>query len=284
MSVQSGANRLTEVFQQVPTIRRLKRLGGAAPGGVGIGGAAIPADHLDLWVLRQPLGNRVGFAVWQQIHHLVTLQIHDDGAVAMAFAPRPVINADGPNHSRFLGFGPADQPEQGVAVGRHGEALRQACAGLTAQSQPKVALDLAQAPGATRSGGDGGQAFGEDPPGALGGGAAKAARLDPDQHGPPLPGQIGEGPEVPAVDPARGVTTDRAAGLRSLRSGRDGDGVGGRHDLLDQQARGNQGENVFGQACSRINGVFLLCAHPMPFCPPASSRLRKSPTLILVAN
>ena len=35
MSIQSGANRLTEVFQQVPTIRRLKRLGGAAPGGVG---------------------------------------------------------------------------------------------------------------------------------------------------------------------------------------------------------------------------------------------------------
>src|SRR4051795_5124201 len=108
---------------------------------------------------------------------------------------------------------PADQPEQGVAAGRHGEALGQACAGLTAQSQPKVALDLAQAPGATRpgSGGDGGQAFGEDPPGALGGGAAKAARLDPDQHGTPLPGQIGEGSEVPAVDPARGVTGQQAS-------------------------------------------------------------------------
>jgi hypothetical protein len=154
---------------------------------------------------------------------------------------------------------------------------RQTCAGLTAQSQSKVALDLAQAPGATRpgSGGDGGQAFGEDPPGALGG-AAKTACLDPDQHGTPLPGQIGKGPEVPAVDPARGVATDRAAGLRSLRSGRDGDGVGGRHDLLDQQARGNQRENVFGQACNWINGVSLLCAHPTPFCPPASSSLRMS--------
>jgi hypothetical protein len=154
LSIQSGANRLTEVFQQVPTIRRLKRLGGAAPGGVGIGGAAIRADHLDLRVLLPPLGNRIGFPVRRTSLSRVS-------------------------------------PLAGMA-----RRSRQTCAGLTAQSQSKVALDLAQAPGATRpgSGGDGGQAFGEDPPGALGGGAAKAARLDPDQHGTPLPGQIGQGP------------------------------------------------------------------------------------------
>ena len=104
-----------------------------------------------------------------------------------------------------------------------------------------MVLDIAQAPGAARlgTGGDVGQAFGKDPPGALGGGAAEAASLDPDQHGTHLPGQIGERPEVPAVDPARGAATGRTAGLRNLQSGRDGDAFGGRHDLLNQQAGKN---------------------------------------------
>src|SRR5688572_452288 len=98
-----------------------------------------------------------------------------------------------------------------------------------------MVLDIAQAPGTARlgAGSDVRQALGKDPLGALGGGAAEAASLDPDQHGTPLPGQIGERPEVLAVDPTRGAATDRTVGLRILRSGRDGDAFGGRHDLLN---------------------------------------------------
>jgi hypothetical protein len=39
--------------------------------------------------MAQPLGDRVGLAVGQKIHHAAPFQITQNGAVALAFAPRP---------------------------------------------------------------------------------------------------------------------------------------------------------------------------------------------------
>jgi hypothetical protein len=59
---------------------------------VAIGAGAIAHDDLDGRMVLQPGGQGLGRAVGQQVDDPVTLQVAQDRAVALAFAPGPVIN------------------------------------------------------------------------------------------------------------------------------------------------------------------------------------------------
>ena len=58
---------------------------------------AITGDQFDLSVAFQPLGQGRRISVWQQIDDLVPLQADEDSAVAVPFAPSPVVDAQLPN-------------------------------------------------------------------------------------------------------------------------------------------------------------------------------------------
>src|SRR5208337_3546241 len=60
---------------------------------VRIEASTVAADHLHFRMILEPTGRGRRRTIRQQIHHLTTLQIHDDRAVVGALPPRPVINA-----------------------------------------------------------------------------------------------------------------------------------------------------------------------------------------------
>src|SRR4051794_8011869 len=76
----------------MPSIRHLDGLWRPLTGSVAIGAGAIAHDDLDGRMVLQPGGQGLGRAVRQQVDDPVTLQVAQDRAVALAFAPGPVIN------------------------------------------------------------------------------------------------------------------------------------------------------------------------------------------------
>jgi hypothetical protein len=73
-------------------IGHLHRLGCSRTGAYRIGTATVPDDDLHAGMLLQP--GRQGFAlpIREQIDRTPCLQIHQDGAVVMALAERPVVD------------------------------------------------------------------------------------------------------------------------------------------------------------------------------------------------
>ena len=78
----------------MPAIGHLDRLGSTLPRGLRVGGSTITADDLDARMRLEPLHQRLCVPSWQHIDDAVLLEIDQDGAVAMAFAERPVIDAE----------------------------------------------------------------------------------------------------------------------------------------------------------------------------------------------
>jgi hypothetical protein len=84
---------LAEVLHQMKAVSDLPRLWRALTRGLRIETSTVAADHFHLRMALQPTGGRFRRTIRQQVHNPPTLQVHDDRAVAGAFAPRPVINA-----------------------------------------------------------------------------------------------------------------------------------------------------------------------------------------------
>jgi len=54
----------------------------------------VARDHLDTRVLAQPSGQRVCFAAGQQRHRAVPFEVHQHGAVGVALAQSPIVDAE----------------------------------------------------------------------------------------------------------------------------------------------------------------------------------------------
>jgi len=98
---EGGLQRLGQVLQEVEAVGDLHRLGRAAPDAVGVGAGAIAGDHRDAGVLAQPRRQGARLAVGQQRHRPPPLQVDQHGAVAVALAQGPIIDAE--DRRRHLG-------------------------------------------------------------------------------------------------------------------------------------------------------------------------------------
>ncbi|GAA3993937.1 hypothetical protein GCM10022631_00040 [Deinococcus rubellus] len=97
---QRRLNGILQIFQQVPAICNLNGLGRTLSGSIGIHTRPISRDDLQAGMPTQPVGDRCGTAIQQQINNLVCLQIDQDGAVGQAFAVRPIIDTEHPSGGR----------------------------------------------------------------------------------------------------------------------------------------------------------------------------------------
>lgn len=118
----------------------------------------------------------------------------------MALAPRPLVH---PQHPRRRGVDArrrGGKPQEGVGRDRHGEALDESPAGLAAQGEGNVALNINEALGAPGGGlYNPRQPLGEGALRATGLSAQEPACLEAENYRPALPWQIGQPALITAV-------------------------------------------------------------------------------------
>jgi hypothetical protein len=248
MLIKDTCQGVAKIAQKMPPIRNLNRIRSTGPHAVGIVAGAIVGDDLDAGMRLQPRLDSLGFAVTQQIDRSVfILQIDDDGAVASAPPPCPVVDADDAWGRRYRNGSHPDQAQQGVAADRHGKPARQAGAGLTAGMQGNAALRLGKADGPPNPRQDHlRQAFGEDPARALGSGAAKATDLKIEMADPTLPGKISEMPDVSAMYPARAAAAQGTGRCGGASTDPYDHAIRVDDDLLNRKAGWEQGQQRIG--------------------------------------
>src|SRR5208283_5467563 len=114
-------------MEAVGDLTRLRR---AFMGALGKRTATIAADHLDVRMLLKPIRCRARRTNRQKVDHFPPLQVHDDGSVSGALAPRPVIDPDHPNvclRAPLL-CSPLEMAQNRIIAGRHADALHHALA------------------------------------------------------------------------------------------------------------------------------------------------------------
>jgi hypothetical protein len=80
-----------QVRQQVPAVRDLRGLRGSPCGSIDIAASTVPTHDIHLRMGGQLALHALRFAIGQQIHNFVGLQIHEYTAEALAATPAPVI-------------------------------------------------------------------------------------------------------------------------------------------------------------------------------------------------
>ena len=78
---QPSLNRLAQVDQHMPAICDLRRPRRSQPDAAGVFGRAVAGHPRDLWLATQPVRQRLGRAVRQQVQHATAVQVHDDRAI-----------------------------------------------------------------------------------------------------------------------------------------------------------------------------------------------------------
>ena len=116
---QLGFDGFAEILQEMPAIGDLhgvrRPLG--HPGGVGF--CPIPCHDGHLGMGLEPSGHGLGGAVLEQIDRAVPVQIHHDRAIGVAFAFRPIVDADGTRlWGRWRGKTP-HPAQEGIAAAGH---------------------------------------------------------------------------------------------------------------------------------------------------------------------
>jgi hypothetical protein len=145
---QERFQRLAEVLDEVKAIDHLDSLGGSLTNAIRIEVTPITADSLDRRMLRQPGRDARGRAVRQQVHDAMRRQINQNGAVAMAPPPGPLVDADGLQSRDMAHRSRPHQPEQGGRAGREPQTSGEPGARLSAQGQADRPQDSHQPMGA----------------------------------------------------------------------------------------------------------------------------------------
>ena len=141
-----------------------------------------------------------------------------------------------------------------------------------------MALQVAQPFGPPGGGRRGvGEPLGEGPPRTGRREAAEPARLDTQQHLAPLPGQVTKPAVVPTVNVRGWRGAGRAGGAGLTRRDDDGETVGRRQDLLNQQPCRSKWRDVLEQEPGFGGNRDTPCAHSVPERPPAARGMRKNP-------
>src|SRR5512135_1041386 len=94
MSLEQAFDGLAHVLQEMPTIGDLLGLGRRLGGGLRVGRRTVAADQLDAGVGLEPGPDGRSVTIGQEIDDVARLEVDDDGAVALPFAPGPVVDAD----------------------------------------------------------------------------------------------------------------------------------------------------------------------------------------------
>jgi hypothetical protein len=230
-----------KILEEMKAVGHLGRCGRLVLRALGIGSRAIPCDHLDAWMLPEPLRDGVGSTIREECDRVAALQIDQHGAIRLAFAQGEIIHAEDGGRGKRRSRPPAEQAQQRVAAHHQVLLVAEAYTGRASQGDAKGHKALGEPQGAPGPGGDHrGQPFGEDAAVT----DAIAAKLLADApwaaYAIRRPRQISQGTLIVTVDALRrgGAQRTGHAGLR--RAHAQGDLCRGVIDLtrLEVQQRG----------------------------------------------
>src|ERR1700733_8821563 len=132
----------------------------------------------------QPLLDGRRIAIGQKVDDITPLQVHNDRAVALTLAPRPVVDTNESGWRRRPAFELLHAPEKRVRTCRDGQANGQTGAGLAAKGSPDCFMGLAESIGGTAiRTSKSQQALGKDPSWTLGICAKETSDYDCDPNG-----------------------------------------------------------------------------------------------------
>src|SRR5262249_22942764 len=83
---------LPSVLEQMPTVSHLDSLRCSQACPFGIGSSPVTTDDFNTWMRPQPIGERVGLAVREQVNHLPLFQVGQKCAIAPTTTHGPVIH------------------------------------------------------------------------------------------------------------------------------------------------------------------------------------------------
>ncbi|EWY40690.1 hypothetical protein N825_32710 [Skermanella stibiiresistens SB22] len=135
MVLKDAAQGIAAVPEEMKAIRYLDCLRSSLAGSVGVSARTIPDKYLDAGMTPQPDCQSRGLAVGQQVDDAVAFQIAQDRAVALAFAPSPVIDVENTDFRHWIGNCLADAARQRRGADRDCHPARQARSGIAAQCQ-----------------------------------------------------------------------------------------------------------------------------------------------------
>lgn len=202
LTIDSGTNGVAKIAQQVPAVGDLNSLWRTLAHSIRVGAGAVTCDDLDTGVLAEPTCQRFGLSVRQKVNDLVALQVDQNGAVAMAAPPGPVIDSKHARcRRRTLAGCRRSHSEQRIGTGRRGDTCCKPRSGLTAKGKGQVVLKIPEplrpAGGNQR---DIAEPLGECLAGTGNVDASEAAGSHSDRHRPALPRQIAQLTVVAAMN------------------------------------------------------------------------------------
>src|SRR3954462_13520618 len=100
MVIEHTAERITAVAQQMPPVGDLNGLRRSLAGSIGVGAGTIADDDVHRRVVPVPPGQGLALPVGQQLDAAPALEMTEDRAVALAFAPGPDIDAEDTRRER----------------------------------------------------------------------------------------------------------------------------------------------------------------------------------------
>jgi hypothetical protein len=112
VAVNDGANGLTQVAQQVPSVSDLNRIRCPLTRAVRVSSGAIAGNDLNTRMMARPVSQAFSPAIRQKIDNRVAFQINKDCPVMLSAAPRPVIDSKNTRNRPRLGnaIGSPHQP------------------------------------------------------------------------------------------------------------------------------------------------------------------------------
>ena len=144
LAVEEGLDGFTQVFDEMEPIHDLHGLRCPTAYALGVEGTAVPTDHGDRGMLREPSGHALRRALGQEVKHPMILEIDEDRPIALPASPRPLID---PKHLWGGGVGRRSrlhQPQQGVWTGPQPQPGHEPCTGLPAEGHAKGEQELGE--------------------------------------------------------------------------------------------------------------------------------------------
>jgi hypothetical protein len=148
-SLEHPQDHISEILDEVEAVRYLDDIGRRFPYGIGVLAAAVPADHLDSRMLREPPGEGVRAAVRQNANQHVTFEIYQYRSPATSAPEGEVVHTQDLGCPRFSEVTGTDVSRQGISRNHHSQFAEQPRPRLSSKCKRDVGEELIQALGSS---------------------------------------------------------------------------------------------------------------------------------------